>query len=90
MGYTGKTAEALLARLLPGRQPRRRGRLRFLQGKRRITHEASLPHFLIFCNPLSSAPFLSGGLTQKIRDLDLFAFSSRFAVETRQDRPSLH
>jgi hypothetical protein len=91
MGYAGKTTKIfLLAFSLASAAPLG-GACHFSKGKRRITHEPSLPRFLIFCNRLSPAPVSSpAASTQKIRDLAPGEFSSRFAVETRQDRPSLH
>jgi hypothetical protein len=90
-GLHGKTGEILFARLFPGIKHAAGGAFGFSGGKRRITHDAKLTLVSDFLQSIVARAVPSSAASIKeITDLDLSAFSSRFAVETRQDGPSLH
>jgi hypothetical protein len=84
MSYMGKTAEIFSLGFLPS-VSRTAGCARgFNVGKCWITHEASLPHFLLFCNQLSPKPFPLRPLGQSLSGLNCTLLPAPAAARMRR------
>ncbi len=65
MSYADKTEKNFSARFSPRQRAAEMASPRSGMAKGRIAHEATLPHFLIFCKELLAEPFRVAASTQK-------------------------